>query len=148
MKTFVSACLAALAVADGTGDLEFTSIGQIKSKHAAFIQTTKFEDSEDFILVTAFSGTPWATGSVSIIPGIKDAVVADDVSSLKAKELDTGKIDFKWPNNAQVVPHDVFNSRAIVVPDGFLPPGHKNGGVYVISVDPSDITATTGTVKI
>lgn len=100
------------------------------------------------MLVTAFAGAPWATGNVSIIPGIKEAVIAGDVSGLKGTELDTDKISFKWPNDAKVVPQDVFGSRAIVVPDGFIPPGHRNGGVYVISVDASDVTKTTGTVKI
>ena len=104
MKTFAYACLSAMAVAEGTGDVNFTSIGQFKQKHAAFIQTTKFEDSEDFLLVTAFAGAPWATGNVSVIPGIKEAVIAGDVSGLKGTELDTDKISFKWPNDAKVIP--------------------------------------------
>jgi len=67
---------------------------------------------------------------------------------LKGTKLDTGDYSFKWPNNAEIIPSDVFGERAIVVPDGFLVPGHKNGGVYVISMDDTDITKTTGTVKI
>lgn len=150
MKTFALSCLAALAAASSTfGDIEVTSIGQFKQKEAAFIQVTKFDDSEDFLLVTAFSGTPWAKGSVSIVPGIKDAVAAADVSSLSGTKLDTGSTHFMWPNDAKVVPSDVFDGqRAIVVPDGFLVPGHKNGGVYVIQMDSSDLTKTTNTVKI
>ena len=35
---------------------------------------TNFEGSEDFLMFTAFSGTPWAKGSVSIVPGVKEAV--------------------------------------------------------------------------
>jgi hypothetical protein len=40
------------------------------------------------------------------------------------------------------VPTEVFGSKisAFVVPDGFLVPGHANGGVYVVEVDPTDIT--------
>ena len=52
MKTFALSCLAAFAAAEGTGDINFTSIGQFKIKHAAFMQVTKFDDSEDFMLVT------------------------------------------------------------------------------------------------
>ena len=48
------------------------------------MQVTKFEDSEDFLLVTAFSGIPFSNGSVSIVKGIKDAVIAGDVSKLKS----------------------------------------------------------------
>ena len=44
----------------------------------------------------------------------------------------------------KVVPYDVFNQRAIVIPDGFLVPGHSNGGVYVVTMDETDIeTADT-----
>ena len=82
--------------------------------------------------MTDFSGSPLSNGAISVIPGIKDAVVSGDVSNLESVELDTGKTNFKWPNNAQVVPKEVFGYRAIVVPDGFLVPGHKDGGVYVV----------------
>ena len=34
------------------------------------------------------------------------------------------------------------------MPDGFLVPGHKNGGVYVMEMDASDVTKATNTVKI
>ena len=111
MKQFALACFAALAVADPitVGDLEFTSIGTFKQKEAAFIQMTSFEGSEEFLMFTAFSGIPWASGSVSIVPGIKEAVVGNDVSHLQGTKLDTGDISFKWPNDARVIPADVFD---------------------------------------
>lgn len=34
------------------------------------------------------------------------------------------------------------------MPDGFLVPGKSNGGVYIITMDPSDITKTVSTTKI
>lgn len=149
MKTFALACLAAITSAQGTfGDLEFDSIGQFKSKHAAFLKTTKFEDSEDFLLVTHFSGVPLSNGSISVVTGIKDAVQAGDVSSMKDTELKTKGTSFKWPNSAEVVPMDVFGSRAIVVPDGFLVPTHSDGGVYVMEMDAEDVTSVKETVKI
>ena len=76
MKQFALACFAALSAADPitAGDLEFTSIGTFKQKEAAFMHVTNFEDSETFLMFTAFSGTPWATGSISIVPGVKEAV--------------------------------------------------------------------------
>jgi len=51
--------------------------------------------------------------------------------------------DFKWPNDMNIIPHDVFGVNAIDVPDGFLPPGKSNGNVYVITTDPNDITGNT-----
>jgi len=48
----------------------------------------------------------------------------------------------------QVVPDDVFGFRAIVVPDGFLVPGHSNGGVYIVKMDETDVTQTVSTTKI
>lgn len=149
MKTFAIACLAAIASAQGTfGDLEFDSIGQFKSKHAAFLKTTKFEDSEDFLLVTHFSGIPFSNGSISVVTGVADAVQAGDVSHLKDHTLKTKGTSFKWPNSAEIVPMDVFGSRAIVVPDGFLVPTHADGGVYIMEMDESDVTSVKETVKI
>ena len=56
--------------------------------------------------------------------------------------------NFLWPNFAKVVPESVFNQRVIVVPDGFLPPGKNNGGIYLTLLDSSDITKTVKTVTI
>ena len=94
-------------------------------------------------MLSAFSGMPFTHGNVSIVPGVKEAVKAGDVSSLNPVELDTGKVKFTWPNDVRVVPHDVFNKRAIVVPDGFIPPGHNNGNVFVIEMDDSELTKTS-----
>jgi hypothetical protein len=44
-----------------------------------------------------------------------------------------------------VVPHDVFGQRALVVPDGFLVPGKSDGNIFIVTIDDSDITKTTGT---
>lgn len=85
-------------------------------------------------------------GSLSIVSGITEAVEARDASTLSGTELKTGT--FKWPNDVRVVPYDVFNQRAIVVPDGFLVPGHSNGGVYIVTMDDTDITSAGDTVKI
>jgi hypothetical protein len=85
-------------------------------------------------------------GAVYVVPDIKDAVIAGDASTLSAHKLDTPK--FEWPNDVKVIPNDVFYKRGIVVPDGFLVPGKSNGGVYVITMDDSDITQTVSTTKI
>lgn len=48
----------------------------------------------------------------------------------------------------QVVPDDVFDFRAIIVPDGFLVPGHSNGGLYILKMDDTDLTEVVSTTKI
>ena len=94
MKSFVISLLAAVAVSEGTGDVDFTSIGKFDAKHAAFLNVEKYGDSDEFLLLSAFSGSPLSHGSVSVVPGIKDAVTAGDVSSLKENTLDTDKVKF------------------------------------------------------
>ena len=86
------------------------------------------------------------SGHIYMVENVKDAVIAGDAGQLKPVKLDTAK--FQWPNNIQVVPNDVFEERAIVVPDGFLVPGKKDGGVYVVRMDDEDLTKTKETVKI
>jgi len=132
------------AVAAAQADLDFTSEGQFKVKNPAFINVGKFDGSEDFLLVSSFGAM--SSGHIYMVPGVKDAVVAGDVSSLEPVQLDTPK--FKWPNNIEVVPQDVFGERTIVVPDGFLVPGKKDGGVYIVRMDENDLTKTVDTVKI
>ena len=53
---------------------------------------------------------------------------------------------FIWPNVARAVPEDVFGQRVIVVPDGFIPPGKNNGGIYLVQMDSNDVTKTSKTV--
>jgi len=79
-----------------------------------------------------------SSGHVYMVPGVKDAVTAGDVSSLDAVKLDTPS--FEWPNNVAQVPFEVFDERAILVPDGFLVPGKKDGGMFVVRMDPENLT--------
>jgi len=142
MKTFAAALIATLATA--TPDVAFESMGQFKLKHAAFPTISEFEDSDKFLLCSTFSA--FGSGNVYVVPDVSAAVQAGDVSTLESVKLDTP--GFEWPNDVQVIPHDVFNNRSIIVPDGFLVPGHSNGGLYIITMDDEDITKTVSTVKI
>ena len=142
-SSFTASALIGLAAAQA--DLTFTSNNSFKLKHAAFINMGKFEDStENFLLVSSFAAM--GNGNLYIVPGVTDAVKASDASGLKPVKLDTAT--FQWPNNVEVIPWDVFGERAIVVPDGFLVPGHKNGAVYVVRMDSEDLTKTVETVSI
>ena len=98
-KALISAAVCA-AHAAAQVDLTFTSNGNFKLKHAAFLNLGQFEDSEDFMLVSSFGA--FSSGHVYMVPGITDAVVAGDVSTLNEVKLDTPT--FQWPNNIEVVP--------------------------------------------
>ena len=143
-KSFASTVLASMVAA--TSDFEFTSLGQFKVKGgAAFINMSRFEEESDpFLLVSSFGMIE--SGKVYVVPGIKEALAAGDATTLEPVLLDTAS--FEWPNNVAVVPMDVFDERAIVVPDGFLVPTKKTGGIYIVRMDSSDITQTVETVKI
>ena len=145
---FANALLGAslAAFASATADLDFTSNNHFKLKHAAFLNVGQFEDEQEFLLVSTFTGNPMGKGHIYMVPNIRDAVKAGDISSLEPVQLDT--INFEWPNDIMVVPQDVFGERAIVVPDGFLVPGKSNGGVYIVRMDATDLTKVTNTVTI
>ena len=140
-KSLAAAAIAAMATANY--DVEFTSNNLFKAENPAFISMSKFNGSdEDFLLMSSFG--VFSSGKVYIVRGVKDAVVNGDVSDLTPTLLDTPS--FKWPNNIEVVPYDVFGERAIQVPDGFLVPGKKDGNIFIIRMDPDDITKTVETV--
>ena len=142
-KTLFGAALAA-SYANAQIDLELTSANKFHVKNAAFVNMGKWDDSEDFMLVSSFGAM--SSGHIYMVPGIKEAVQAGDVSTLEAVKLDTPS--FQWPNDVAQVPFEVFNERAILVPDGFLVPGKKDGGMFVTRISADDITQTTETVRI
>lgn len=142
MKSFAATLLAGAAMA--APDVAWTSLGHFKMDHPAFPTISNFQGSEKFLLCSSFQA--FGNGHVYVVPDVSEAVKSGDVSSLQQHKLSTSA--FQWPNDVQVVPEDVFGFRAIVVPDGFLVPGHSDGGVYIIKMDDSDITQTVSTTKI
>ena len=84
-KTLLGAALAAFANAQI--DLEFTSDKYFSAKDAAFINLGKWETSEDFLIFSSFGAM--TSGHVWMVPGIKDAVINNDVALLKTYKLDT-----------------------------------------------------------
>ena len=130
---------ALLSVVASASDVNSISLGKFSLKNAAFPNMEKFPGSEDFLLVSSFGAL--SSGKVYVVPGVTEAVNSDNASSLKPVMLKTP--DFSWPNVVRTIPSDVFDGlRAIVVPDGFLPPGKGNGGIYAILMDNNDITLT------
>jgi hypothetical protein len=89
------------------------------------------------MLISSFGA--FSSGKVSVIPNIGDIVKSGQYVGVRANIIAD---QFKWPNDISVVPSDVFGSsiNAISVPDGFLPPGKGDGGIYIITTDPADAT--------
>ena len=85
MKSLILSSLAAIAAAQE--DLTFTSQDHFKLKHPAFINLGKFNDSEDFLLVSSFKAM--GNGDIYIVPNVKEAVKAGDVSQLDPVKLKT-----------------------------------------------------------
>ena len=69
-------------------------MGKFDLSNAGFVAPSKFEDSEDFLLVGSFG---FFGADIYVVPGIKDAVTAGDVSNLEPVKLDTKGLI--WPNN-------------------------------------------------
>lgn len=136
--------LAAVAFADP--DVAWESIGRFKMNKPAFPNISKYSDSDPFLLMSSFKA--FGSGSIFVTENITEAVKAGDVSNLDSVKLDTHGFEFQWPNDVKTIPEDVFGFRAIVVPDGFLVPGHANGGVYIMRMADDDITKTEFVVKI
>jgi len=154
MRIGIAASLVAMAMAGNkgkvttAGDVDFTSLGRIRKKldDVSYIQLGNF-NGEDYLMATENAAAPWSDGSISIVKKIKEAVVDNDVSQLKAKKLDTSPYKIQWANNAKPVPDEVFNDGVprLLVPDGFLIPGHRDGAVYLINLNPDNIGKATST---
>ncbi len=43
-----------------------------------------------------------------------------------------------WPNLISVIPKSTFGINAILIPDGFLPPGKSNGAIKIMTLDDSN----------
>ena len=138
MRSYTASLLTAFAAA--TPDVAWESMGQFNLKHAAFPDITSFKDSETFLLCSAFGA--FGGGSLEVVPNVVDAVKSGNVSQLTPHTLKLSGL--QWPNEVKVIPYDVFGERAIIIPDGFLVPGHANGGLYVATIDAHDITKVTG----
>jgi len=85
MKTvFALATMAAAAIASqSTTEFNVTSMGQFKLKTAAFPEMGKFENSDDFLIISTFTGSPIGAGHVYIIPDIADYIIDDNVSDIE-----------------------------------------------------------------
>jgi len=110
-------------------EVAYRYLGTIKTPSPAFVSIEKYPNEPEMLLISSFGA--FSSGKVSIIPKIGDAVLSKSFGTLQAQVLSDA---YKWPNSISIVPQDVFGSgiKAIVVPDGFLPPGKGDGNVFVL----------------
>ena len=142
-KSLATLALSALMVTVGfASEIGYKYLGRIKTTNPAFISVEKFPNQPEFLLISEFGAL--VSGKVSVIPNIGQAVLSSNFTGLQTYELYN---NFKWPNSVSTVPEDVFGQgvNAIVVPDGFLPPGKGNGNIFVLTTDIEDVSkASTG----
>ena len=141
MKSLPLACCAAVVAAETIGDLSFTSIGKFSIENPSFIDIAQWTDfystSDPFLYstsgVTSLSGEP---GTLTIVEGLKEAVAAGDVSTLKATVLDTGD-SLVAPFIPMLAPATAFEAnRVLAVPTL----GYAEGGIYLVHLSSDDMT--------
>ena len=110
-------------------DVAYRYLGTIKTPLPAFVSVEKYPNEPEMLLISSFGA--FSAGKVSMIPRIGDVLTNKTFSTAQAQILAD---NYKWPNSISTVPQDVFGSgiKAIVVPDGFLPPGKGDGNVFVL----------------
>ena len=113
----------------------WTYLGTFSMSEPAFVQVVTFDDDpthEKHLLVSEFSGIPFVKGGVYLAGGIKESIETAQIDKISPLKIGGG---FKWPNMINTVPTQVFGSRAVLVPDGFIVPTHQTGGLYIILLD-------------
>ena len=71
--------------------------------------------------------------SLGLVKGLKSATKDDVETNLQTHTLDPTPYKLRSVNKAEKVPDDVFPGEyAILVPDGFLIPGRRDGNVYLM----------------
>jgi len=131
MKLSLSALVssALLLTCGFASDVSYRLLGRINTPSPAFVSVESFPNQPEMLLISSFGA--FSSGKVSFIPSIGDVLSKNQFSTAKAQMVSDA---YKWPNSIEVVPKDVFGNgiEAIVVPDGFLPPGKGDGNVFIL----------------
>lgn len=125
-----------------------TPYGNVSFAHPAFVSFVSSFSSND-LLITQFS--EMQEGSVYAATDMQAIFTGDKVFNTS-----TLGSDYTWPNVATPIPDGVFdadekvaycgsdnvdNCSLLVVPDGFLTPGHKTGGIFLLAGRTTSSTA-------
>jgi len=116
----------------------------------SFLSFSNLGSAEDDLLITQFS--EFLPGSVYSVANIADQFKSSSTVKFVPQTLGN---DYTWPNLAEIIPSDVYSSEEksklcggskscnlMIVPDGFLTPGHKTGGIFLLA---STLTSTPAT---
>lgn len=119
--------------------LKFIKLGQKDVKDPAFLSFIGTD-----LFVTQFG--EFGAGNVVALREVArvfDNKGIDGASVLASSTFETVGQGFTWPNMVELVPSHVFSPEeraalcgvvdcdVYIVPDGFLPPGHKTGAIYL-----------------
>jgi len=126
-------------LATSYGELTPYLNGAVAFSNPAFVSYVSLNKTSTDLMITMFA--EMSDGSISTVSNIYDLFLSPTQSKFSVTTL--GK-DYTWPNSAEMVAEGVFSSAEIsqycggiscnlvVVPDGFLTPGHKTGGIYLL----------------
>ena len=122
--------------------LDLNYKGKFYSYGPAFMSITKFHDSEKFLMFSSFGAFSYSR--IYIVPSIKKKI-QQDITNIKPIEITN---DFTWINFPEVIPYEIFQNRSLLIKDGFIPPFHNNGGIYILIISNSDITKVEKTLTL
>lgn len=114
-------------------DFKLTKLGIFKAVNPAFatIDRLPHRNSSKALLLTSFSVNPFEGGRVRLVENVgKYLTTPQNVFSIKPVDISQGVM--QWSNEVQRIPYEVFNKDYLWVADGFLVPGKRDGGVYII----------------
>jgi hypothetical protein len=118
---------AAAAAAKSGSALPFRQTGRASLPHASFVSVLPDSHGAPVLWTTAFQAL--GAGKVYHAQGSANA------SQLAFTAVPTGS-DLTWPNIVSYLPPGTpglaGGDEVLFVPDGFLPPGHNNGGIYAV----------------
>ena len=111
-------------------DVRFKWLNRVNFADLAYLSVDKFGE-EDFMLLSQMDVGRGA--SLGLVRGLKSATVDYIETNLQTHTLDPSPYRLRSVNKAEKVPDDVFPGEcAILVPDGFLIPGRRDGNVYLM----------------
>lgn len=102
-----------------------TKVGSVGLKDAAMLTVGDYDnDGEADLLISSFTGNPFASGSVHIIRNVSLLSPDQFQPELLADKL-------TWPNEIKVVPPELekYFGSGIFIPDGFLVSGKTTGAI-------------------
>lgn len=134
-KTVLMATAASLLGTSAYAVPTVTHLGSISTNKPAFLGIERLVDGENpSLVVTSFGFT--GNDTISVIRDLP--TVIRGVSTAKTETLTTSVV---WPNQARVVPAEIFAFNAMVAVGGFFPiPWKSTGSVNIINLDNNNQT--------